>query len=128
MYARAVGAARPIVAISVDPLLKKNKKKLPESATGKLKKAKKIIEKLSENVENGKKMKKRQKTWGMQVPHHAEAMIQWLSLNQTSPLVVIFVVPGGPLSVTFHDEAMEITVFNIKMTPFPGHEHLWRYR
>jgi hypothetical protein len=81
MCARAVGAARPIVAISVDPLLKKNREKLPESATGKLKKAKKIIKKLSENVENEKKMKKRQKTWGMQVPHQAGAMIQWLSLN-----------------------------------------------
>ena len=128
MCARAVGVVRPIVVISVDPLLKKNREKLPESYTGKLKKAKKIIGKLSENVENEKKMKKRQKTWGMHVPHQAGAMIQWLSLNQTSPPVVIFVVPRDRLSVTFHDEVMEITVFDTKMTRFPGHEHLWRYR
>jgi hypothetical protein len=126
MCARAVGVAKPIVAISVDPLLKKNREKLPENYTGKLKKAKKIIGKLNKNVENERKMKKRQKTWGMQVPHQAGVMIQWLSLSQTSPPVVIFVVPGDRLSVTFHDEAMEITVFNTKMTPFPGHEHLRR--
>ena len=58
MCARAVGVAKPIVAISVDPLLKKNREKLPESSTGKLKEAEKIIAKLSKNVENEKKMTK----------------------------------------------------------------------
>jgi len=75
MCARAVGVARPIVVISVDPLLKKNREELPGNSTVKLKKAKKIIKRQSENDGNEEKMKKRPKSWGMHLQHPAGSMI-----------------------------------------------------
>jgi len=75
MYARAVGVAKPIVVMCVDPLLKKSREELPGNSTVKLKKAKKIIKRQSENDGNEKKMKKRPKSWGMHLQHPVGSMI-----------------------------------------------------
>ena len=76
MCARAVGVARPIVVIYVDPLRKESSEKLPGNDTVRPKKAKKIIKRQSGNDEDEKKMKKRQKPWGMHLQHPVGSMIQ----------------------------------------------------
>jgi len=76
MCARAVGVARPTVVSYVDPLLKNSSEKLPVNGTVRPKKAKEIIKRQSVNDGDGKKMKKRQKPWGMHLPHPVGSMIQ----------------------------------------------------
>jgi len=77
MYARAVGVDRPTVVIYVDPLPKKKSRRLPGKNTVRPEKAKKIIERQRVNHGNEKKMKKRQKSWGMYLPHQVGAMIRF---------------------------------------------------
>ncbi|MBE9503709.1 MAG: hypothetical protein IME96_05995 [Proteobacteria bacterium] len=77
MCARAVGVAKPIVVIYVDPLRKESSEKLPGNDTVRPKRAKKIIERQRVNDGNEKKMKKKQKSWGMYLPHQVGAMIRF---------------------------------------------------